>query len=287
MNSIPTSSSSSAAGPALAAATRRPARFVPRALLGSTTLASLAIFLAFAAAWQWGPGLLRLPPYILPPLSDVIREWMIMWGRDRLLFHTGITALETVAGFVLGSLLGMAVGYLLGTSLKAEIVLSPYILALQIAPKVAFAPLFVMWFGFTIFPKILVAVLIVFFPVMVNVLSAVRAVDPDLVNLVRSFSARRWQIFRLVEFPAALPPLFSGLRIAATLAVIGVVVGEFVGGNQGLGYLLIYGEGSGDTAVVFVTIIMLTLVGILAYGAVAWAERRVLHYLPRAQFTAT
>lgn len=258
-----------------------------RAVFGSTAFASAAIFVVFMAAWQWGPGLLHIPPYILPPMSDVMVEWMTMWGRDRLLFHTGITALETAIGFLLGSLLGMVVGYILGISIKAEIVLSPYILALQIAPKVAFAPLFVLWFGFTVYPKILVAVLIVFFPVMVNVLNAIRTVDPDLINLARSFSARRWQIFRMIEFPAALPPLFAGLRIAATLAVIGVVVGEFVGGNQGLGYLLIYGEGSGNTAVVFVTIIMLTIIGIVAYGGVVIAERRVLHYLPRAQFTAT
>src|SRR6185503_10502627 len=121
---------------------------------------------------------------------------------------------------------------------------------------------------------------------MVNVLSAMRAIDPDLVNLARSFSATRWQIFRLVEVPAAMPPLFAGLRIASTLAVIGVVVGELVGGNRGLGYLLVFGEGQGNTAIVFVAIIFLTIIGIAAYGLVVLAERRVLHYLPRAQFRA-
>ncbi|WP_411024128.1 ABC transporter permease, partial [Salmonella sp. s58676] len=124
--------------------------------------------------------------------------------------------LEVVLGFLLGSLLGIMFGVVLGLSPKAESVLSPYILALQIAPKVAFAPLFVMWLGYTIYPKILVAILIVFFPVMINVLSAVRTVDPDMVNLVRTLNAGRVQIFRLVEFPSALPSLFSGLRIAAT-----------------------------------------------------------------------
>jgi len=175
------------------------------------------------------------------------------------------------------------IGFVLGMAPRAELVLSPYILALQIAPKVAFAPLFVMWLGYTVYPKILVAVLIVFFPVMVNVLTAVRTVDPDMVNLARAFSATRLQIFRMIEYPASLPPLFSGLRIAATLAVIGVVVGELVGGNIGLGYLLTFGEGQGNTAMVFVTIIVLTAIGIVAYGAVVLAERRVLHYLPRAQ----
>jgi NitT/TauT family transport system permease protein len=246
--------------------------------------ASIAVFLAFLAAWEWGPGLMGIPPYIVPPGSAVLDEFIHNLFQERLLFHTGITTLETIAGFVIGSLLGMGIGYVLGMSARAEFILSPYILALQIAPKVAFAPLFVLWFGFTVYPKILVAVLIVFFPVMVNVLGAVRTVDPDLINLARTFSASRWQIFRMIEFHASMPPLFSGLRIAATLAVIGVVVGEMVGGNMGLGFLLIFGEGSGNTAMVFVSIIMLTVVGIIAYVAVVIAERFVLHYLPERDF---
>jgi NitT/TauT family transport system permease protein len=142
----------------------------------------------------------------------------------------------------------------LGLAPRAELVLSPYILALQIAPKVAFAPLFVLWLGFTIYPKILVAVLIVFFPVMVNVLTAVRTISPVWINVARSFNANRWQIFLKIQFPATMPSLFAGLRIASTLAVIGVVVGEMVGGNKGLGYLLVLGQGRGDTAAVFVSI---------------------------------
>lgn len=248
--------------------------------------ASLALLVAFLAAWEWGPGLVGIPPYIVPPASAVYDEFVRMIGADRLFYHTMVTALTVVAGFVLGSLLGMFVGYVLGVSQAAEIILSPYILALQIAPKVAFAPLFILWFGYTVYPNVLVAVLIVFFPVMVNVLTAMRTVDPDLINLVRAFSATRWQMFRLIEFHAAMPSLFSGLRIAATLAVIGVVVGELVGGNTGLGYLLVFGEGSGNTAMVFVAIIMLTLIGILAYLAVVLMEARVLHYLPRSHTQA-
>ena len=137
-----------------------------------------------------------------------------------------------MAGFILGSLLGALFGYLLGMSPTAEFALSPYILALQIAPKVAFAPLFILWMGFTVYPKILVAILIVFFPVMVNVLTAVRSVDPDLINLARSFKATRAQIFWKIEFPSSMPPMFAGLRIGSTLAVVGVVVGELVGGKR-------------------------------------------------------
>ena len=253
------------------------------AKLGLKTSVALSsmLLVAILSFWEWGIGAFGIPPYIVPPFSDVFSEFLVMLKSENLLYHTGITAGEVVIGFILGSLLGMGVGYILGMSPTAELILSPYILALQIAPKVAFAPLFVLWFGYTVYPKILVAILIVFFPVMVNVLSAIRNVDPDLKNLVRSFKASRLQVFRYIEFPAAMPPLFSGLRIGATLAVIGVVVGELVGGNKGLGYLLVFGEGSGNTAMVFVAIIFLTIIGIIAYLAVIFAERRVLHYLPK------
>ena len=206
-----------------------------------------------------------------------------MWNEGGLVKHSLATLFAVLVGFALGSLLGIAVGVALGLSPAAEKILSPYILALQIAPKVAFAPLFVMWLGYTIYPKILVAILIVFFPIMVNVLSAIRTVDPDMINLVRTLNAGRVQVFRLVEFPSALPALFSGLRIGATLAVIGVTVGELVGGNLGLGFLLVSSEGQGNTAAVFVAIALLTAIGIVAYGLVAWAEHKVLHYLPKAQ----
>lgn len=248
--------------------------------------ASTAVLVVFLAAWEWLPPLFNVPVFMLPPPSRVWTEFFRMWQTEDLLRHTSITAMETIVGFVLGSLLGLIIGFVLGIAPRAEMVLSPYILALQIAPKVAFAPLFVMWLGFTVYPKILVVILIVFFPIMVNVLTAIRNVDPDLINLARSLSATRWQMFRMIEYPATMAPLFSGLRIGATLAVIGVVVGELVGGNTGLGYLLIYGQGQGNTAMVFVTIILLTLIGIAAYMAVAWAEARVLHYMPRAQHFA-
>lgn len=248
----------------------------------STALWSLAVLFAFLAAWQWGPGLLGVPEFVLPHLTKVIAEGVRIWENERLMWHAGITAVEVVIGFILGGALGAMIGYALGLSPKVEAVLSPYLLALQIAPKVAFAPLFVMWLGYTMYPKILVAVLIVFFPVLINVLSAMRTMDADMINLARSFSASRLQVFWMVEYPTTLPALFSGLRIASTLAVIGVVVGELVGGNMGLGYLLVFFEGQGNTAAVFVVIGALTVIGIVAYYAVVVAEARVLHYLPRA-----
>jgi NitT/TauT family transport system permease protein len=257
-----------------------------KSMLQRGTLASIVLLVAFLAAWQWGPGALGIPAFIIPPLSAVWDEAVRMWQVNHLLLHTLVTTAEVVAGFLLGSLLGAVFGYLLGMSPTAEFALSPYILALQIAPKVAFAPLFILWMGFTVYPKILVAILIVFFPVMVNVLTAVRGVDPDLVNLARAFKATRAQIFWKVEFPNSMPPMFAGLRIGSTLAVVGVVVGELVGGNVGLGFLLSFGEGQANTPMVFVSIVMLTIVGGVCYLAVILMERRVLHYLPSRAPTA-
>ncbi len=242
--------------------------------------ASLALLAVFLVAWEFGPAALGIKSYIIPPLSSVLAGLVEMQATDRLLYHAQITTFEVVVGFLLGALFGMAVGYVLGISLTAEVVLSPYILGLQIAPKVAFAPLFVLWLGFGLEPRIVVALLIVFFPIMVNVMTAVRGVDPDMINLARSFRASRMQIFWKIEFPASMPALFAGLRIGATLAVIGVTVGEFAGGNTGVGYLIVLTAGAAETAKVFGAIIVLTLIGIVAYWLVIVVERRVLHYMP-------
>src|SRR5262245_54672401 len=249
---------------------------------------SVIVLALFILGWEWGLRALGVPKYFIPTLSEIWSELERAYVRMDLVHHTAITSFEVVVGFALGALLGMAMGYVLGMSPTAEKVLSPYILALQIAPKVAFAPLFVLWFGFSVEAKmsvaILVAVLVVFFPIMVNVLGAVRAVDPAMVNLARTFNATRWQIFRKIEFPASIPALFSGLRIGSTLAVIGVTVGELVGGiNRGLGFLLLSGETMG-APLVFLAILVLTAIGIVAYCAVILAERRVLHYMPRRDF---
>ena len=192
------------------------------------------------------------------------------------------TVTIAIAGFVIGSLLGAAMGYILGMSVLIEKVLSPYILGLQIAPKVAFAPLFIMWLGYNAWPKLIVTILVVFFPILVNVLQAMKTVDRDLINLARAYSMNRLQIFWKIEVPTSMPALMAGLRIGATLAVIGVTVGELVGGNTGLGYLITFGEGQANTAMVFNAIVLLTLIGIVLYGVVAMIEARVLHYIPRA-----
>jgi NitT/TauT family transport system permease protein len=138
-----------------------------------------------------------------------------------------------------------------------------------------------MWFGYNAWPKLIVTVLVVFFPILVNVLQSMRTVDRDLVNLARAYSMGSARIFWKIFFPASMPNLMAGLRIGATLAVIGITVGELVGGETGLGYLITFGEGQANTAMVFDAIALLTLIGIVMYWVVAAIEKRVLHYVPR------
>ena len=247
------------------------------------SLGSLAVLGLVVLAWEFGPPLAGVPRYIIPTASQTWAELMLMIPRHNLAKHLLSTITMTALGFVIGAAFGAAAGYLLGLSTFWERVLSPYLLALQIAPKVAFAPLFIMWFGYTAWPKLLVTILIVFFPILVNVLQAMKTVDRDLVNLARAYSLSRWQIFWKIEFPASMPALLAGLRIGATLAVIGVTVGELVGGNTGLGFLITYGEGQANAAMVFNAILLLTLIGIALYAVVAAAEKRILHYIPRVQ----
>ena len=257
---------------------------VPR--LWAAKLGLPAASLTFAAlvlvAWQFIPPALGVPKYIIPRVSDLVFEMHRMWVQENLLKHFLSTASVSVLGFVLGGVFGAVSGYALGASQFWERVLSPYILALQIAPKVAFAPLFILWFGYNIWPKLIVTVLVVFFPILVNVLQSMRTVDRDLVNLARAYSMSRAQIFTKIRFPSSIPNLMAGLRIGATLAVIGVTVGELVGGETGLGYLITYGEGQANTAMVFDSIFLLTVIGVVMYWAVAAIETRALHYIPRA-----
>ncbi len=247
-----------------------------------TTIVSLTLLALVLLAWEILPPALEVPRFIIPTLSDCLVEFQRMWAFEGLWAHIVSTALYTVLGFAIGSLLGAVLGYLLGMSAFWEKVLSPYILALQIAPKVAFAPLFIMWFGYNSIPKLLVTVLIVFFPVLVNVLQAMRTVDRDLINLARAYNLSRFGIFWKIEMPSTVPNLMAGLRIASTLAVIGVTVGELVGGNTGLGFLISYGGGQANAAMVFNAIILLTVIGFVLYSALVRIEERVLHYLPKA-----
>lgn len=235
-----------------------------------------ASFLAFLVGWE---GIVRLggyPHFILPAPGDVFRRLSALIAGGTLWRHAGVTVGEVIAGLALGTAVATVLGYLLSHSPLAERLLAPYIVASQAVPVVAVAPLLVIWFGTGLLSKVLISALIVFFPVLVNTIVGVRSVDPDLQDLMRSLKANRWQMLWILEIPSALRILMGGLRIGATLAVIGAVVGEFVASNQGLGYLIKQGQQLYDTPLVFVGIGALVVLAQTLYGVVVLAERLLL-----------
>jgi len=223
----------------------------------------------------------ELPAFILPAPLVVFRRFLLVIGNGTLLWHTSYTLLEVSLGLIAGAFLATVLGYLLAKSSTLERLLSPYLVASQAIPIVAIAPLLVIWFGPGLFSKVLIAGLIVFFPVLVNTVVGIRAVPQDLRDLMRSLRATRLQTLRYLEVPAALPVFLGGLRIGATLSVIGAVVGEFVGADRGLGFLINIGRGQYDTALVFVAVFTLVAMALLLYGAVILLERKLLAWQHR------
>ncbi len=239
---------------------------------------ALLSFVAFLALWQGVVWLGGYPSFILPPPVAVVERLDDLLADGSLWFHAGVTLREVLAGLGLGTLVATLLGYGLAHSPVAERLLTPYIVASQSVPTVAIAPLLVIWFGTGLLSKVLVCALIVFFPILVNTVVGVRSVGRELRDLMRTLEASRWQMVWLLEVPAALPVFLGGLKVGATLAVIGAVVGEFVASNRGLGYLLKQGQQLYDTPLVFVGIGALVVLAQSLYGVVALVERGLLRW---------
>lgn len=219
-----------------------------------------------------------IPNFILPSPVSVWTRFLRALRDGSLLYHTGITLLEIVLGLLVGAVFATLVGYILAKSRSLERILSPYLVASQAIPIVAIAPLLVIWLGNGILPKVVICALIVFFPVLVNTIVGVRAVPNALYDLMDSLHASRSQILWKVEVPASLPVFLGGLRVGATLSVIGAIVGELVSAQEGLGFLLQLGDFQYDTPMVFVAVFMLILLALLLYGIVILLEKRFLKW---------
>lgn len=223
------------------------------------------------AAWWLVTAQGWVAPYILPSPADT---WAAATSNvEYLARNTWVTAYETVWGFVIAVVVGELVAVLMAYSRSTEKTLYPIILVAQVIPKIAVAPLFVVWLGFGYAPKITVAVLMAFFPVVISGLAGLRSVDPEILELTSTMGASRFKTFVKVMFPASLPQLLSGLKVAATLAVTGAVVGEFVGGNSGLGYVILQANGNIDTAMLFAALFIMSALGILLFAVIQVAER--------------
>ncbi len=238
----------------------------------------LASALAGLLLWWLVARMGNLPAFILPSPGAVWQRFLSALADGSLLLHTGVTLLEVLQGLLFGVGLATILGYLVAKSHALEHLLSPYLVASQAVPLVAIAPLLVIWFGPGMFSKVLICGLIVFFPVLVNTVVGVRAVPAPLYDLMHSLHAGPAQVLVKLEIPAALPIFLGGLRIGATLAVIGAVVGELVGSDRGLGFMINVGRGQYDTALVFVAVFVLIALALCLYGAVAWLETRTLKW---------
>ncbi|HEY9076407.1 MAG TPA: ABC transporter permease [Anaerolineaceae bacterium] len=228
------------------------------------------------ATWQMIVWIGRLPAFILPAPGAVAARLVSETIEGTLLRHLAVTLGEVLLGLLLGVLLATVTGYRLAKSRTLERLLSPYLVASQAIPVVAIAPLLVIWFGPGLFSKVLICALIVFFPVLVNTVVGIRAVPAPLRDLMRSLHATPQQTLRYLEIPAALPVFLGGLRIGATLSVIGAVVGEFVGSDSGLGFLINVARGQYDTPLVFVAVFTLVAMALGLYGVVVLMEKRLL-----------
>jgi NitT/TauT family transport system permease protein len=241
---------------------------------GFRWIAEARVALAFAGfllAWEGGVRLFAVPEYILPAPSRIFAEGAGKWRS--LLDAASFTVQPMVLGFALAVVLGVAIALGIAFSDAARQVAYPLLVFLQIVPKIAVAPLFIIWFGFGLMPKVLLVFLLSFFPVVVSALQAFRSLESDLAELLRSSGAPRWRAFRMVQLPAALPVLFGGFKVAAALAATAAVVAEFVASDRGLGYLLLEYNGNLDTPMTFAAIFALTALGLALYGLVELAER--------------
>lgn len=233
-----------------------------------------ALLLACFAAWWMIAAAELVEPYLVPSPGATLD---VLTGKaDYIWQHTWVTTYETLLGFLIAVVVGVFAAVVMVYSATVEKTLYPILLFAQVVPKIAIAPLFVVWLGFGIAPKILIAVLIAFFPVVISMVTGLKAVDPEMLQLSSTMGASPWQTFVKIRMPASLPHLFSGLKVAVTLAVTGAVVGEFVGANEGLGYVILQANGNLDTPMLFAGLLVMSLIGVVLFVLVEIAEKLLL-----------
>lgn len=255
--------------------------YSPKSWLRRSIPAAVMLLLLFF--WQVVTMLKIYPAFIVPPPLDVAEKFYIVLIDGRLWIHTQATLSAVLSGLAVGVSLGLILGYFIAKHRLLEDSLAPVIIALQSTPIVAYAPLLVIWFGSGPTSKIVTSALIVFFPTLMNTVVGIRNVPMPLHDLMRALRASRWQTFTKLEVPAATPVLIGGLKISATLAVIGAVVGEFISANAGLGFLITLARSQYDTALVIVAVLTLAIIARILYWLVTLLERHVLAWQSRAR----
>jgi NitT/TauT family transport system permease protein len=241
------------------------------------------LFVIIIALWEWGVPYFQVPNWVLPTPSAIVTA---LWrGLDAGIFerggywlHTGVTVFEVLIGFFIGSTVGLILGTIISQFRILEATLRIYLIAIQSLPKIALAPIIVLWFGFGLTSKIVIICLLTFFPLLINSMAGFKAVDTERLELMRALGANPWQIFWKVRLPSALPYIFAGLDMAAVFAVVGAIVGEFVGAQRGLGTLILSMNAQMDIAGTFSVFIILALVGVLLHQSLRIVERKLLFW---------
>jgi NitT/TauT family transport system permease protein len=233
------------------------------------------VFVAVLAFWEYLLGPLGVDEYVMPRPSQIAGALGTQLTDDLFWTHLWVTLKESLFGFAIGVAAALLLGTLISQVRLAERTLMPYIVAFQTVPKVALAPLFVVWFGFGITSKIVMAAVISFFPMLVNVIEGLRSADADHVQMLTVFGAGRFQVFRMVRFPTALPFIFAGLDIGIVFSILGAVVGEFIGAKEGLGYLLLQTNYNFDIAGLFAVLVVLSAMGLVAHFIIRFAQRKI------------
>jgi len=237
--------------------------------------------------WQVVIWVFRIPPYLIPAPGKVVGQLVEQWPT--LLRQAVPTTWATLGGFALSIAFGIPMALVIAYSRTVESYVYPLLVFSQSVPKIAIAPLFVVWFGFGLIPKVISAFMLGFFPVVVSTVMGFKSVDADMIDLARSMKASRLATFMRISLPQALPSIFAGLKVSVTLAVVGAVVGEFVGSNSGLGYLLQIANGTFDLPLMFAALTVLSMIGVLLFVAVDVVERWTIpwHVSHRNDFAAT
>lgn len=247
--------------------------------IANGVLLPLATFCVFVGGWEAAVRGFQISKIVLPPPSEIALAFVSELGSGDFSWHFAVTMYEILAGFVVGSVSGLALGFAIALSPLAERIFYPYVVAFQTVPKVAIAPIIVIWFGYGVTSKIVITATIAFFPLLANTIMGLRSAPHDQIEMLVSYTASRWQVFRMVRLKQALPYIFVGLDVAIVLSVIGAIVGEFVGAKAGLGYLILQKNFNFDMAGTFAILIVLSVIGVGLHALVGLAQRRTVFWM--------
>jgi NitT/TauT family transport system permease protein len=232
------------------------------------------LLIVIVGLWKLSTVVFDISRFVLPAPEEVAATlWTLLGQPEVWLVHARITLVETVVGFLFALVIGVLAGSVLGRIFWLELAVRPVVVALQVIPKVALIPLFVIWFGFGLTSKIVIAAILAFFPIMLNVMLGVRSVEPGHRDVMRSLDASRWQTFCSLDFHSTLPYVFAGMEVGIVFALIGAIVGEYLGGNEGLGYMVVVSLNALDAPALFAVIILLALLGSLLFFIVTGLKR--------------